>query len=363
MFWAKSFMLASLLALACAQAVLCFPAEVTVELFRAKPPPDRMTIIGPFRLQGTRTYSTSDVRALGGGRVQMGNTVSRSIVIPPSPGGTTLAVQDARRRYLGTITITVGPNGKLVIRNTLPARDYVRSVVGSETTPEFSLEALKAQAVCTQTLLARYHPSDALTDTTEKQAYLGADYVRPAAKQAVDAVFGKVLLYKDVPASIYFHAACAGGTSDGEQYFHLKKGSAPYLRGVKCDHCKNSPFTKPKISLIPIKVYASRMGSELPQITDADKEGRPLKVVIGSKSMPGFTFWTEIGKQFGWDKVPGTRFSCTPTATDDMYFCSTGGGHGVGLCQSGADGLARLGKSYEDILGYYFPGALVSDVR
>jgi stage II sporulation protein D len=66
-----------------------------------------------------------------------------------------------------------------------------------------------------------------------------------------------------------------------------------------------------------------------------------------------------MGQKLGWDKVPGTRYaiSCSP---DFVTLTSTGAGHGVGLCQWGACGLARLGKSYLEILRYYFPG---TDVR
>jgi stage II sporulation protein D len=238
-------------------------------------------------------------------------------------------------------------------------RDYVKSVVGSETDPAFVSEALKAQAVCVQTLMARYKSGDPLTDTTEKQAYLGLAYVRPAVNSAVDAVWGKVLSWRNSPANIYFHSTCAGGTSDGEEYFSLKRGTAPYLHAVRCEYCRSSPFYTAHNALVPAAVFTSKFPAGMPIVERTDAQHRPLEVAYGGTHQLGFTFWTAIGQKLGWDKVPGTRFTMTSARDGAMSFSSTGAGHGVGLCQWGANGLAQQGKSYRQILEYYFPGASV----
>jgi stage II sporulation protein D len=106
----------------------------------------------------------------------------------------------------------------------------------------------------------------------------------------------------------------------------------------------------------------------MPSVASLDERKRPLKIQLNnngqSKSVSGFTYWTEIGQKLGWDKVPGTRFSVScEAASDRLIFRSTGAGHGVGLCQWGAKELAREGKTCEQILQFYFPGASIQSVK
>ncbi len=62
-----------------------------------------------------------------------------------------------------------------------------------------------------------------------------------------------------------------------------------------------------------------------------------------------------MGQKLGWDKAPGTRYEIK-RAAGAYIIKSSGGGHGVGLCQWGAQGLSRQGKTHAEILKYYFPG-------
>jgi stage II sporulation protein D len=351
-----------------------FAQDVTVDLYRAKPPSDRIVIRSPFRIvepaNAARAGNGSDCEVRAKGRqlqifpIGSNRALSRahSFTFAPAGRSITLKLGEAQRRYAGTINIQASQPGRLSLHNRVSMRDYVKSVVGSETDPSFVLEALKAQAVCTQTLMTRYKTGDQLTDTTEKQAYLGVDYVRPAVAQAVDAVWGKILTYKQSPATIYFHSTCAGGTSNGEQYFALTPHSAPYLGSVDCTFCKSSPFFKTHLVQIPKSRFEKALGTGVPVVTKTDNQHRPLEIMNGTCRQSGFGYWTKIGQKLGWDKVPGTRF--TVEATSNYYALrSTGAGHGVGLCQWGANGQANLGKSYVEILEYYFPGASVGQLK
>jgi stage II sporulation protein D len=77
------------------------------------------------------------------------------------------------------------------------------------------------------------------------------------------------------------------------------------------------------------------------------------------KTIDGYQFWLKLGQKFGWDKVPGTRFSLLDNGNGQVVFSSTGAGHGVGLCQWGAVGMAKEGKTYQQILEFYYPGCKV----
>ena len=269
----------------------------------------------------------------------------------------------ASRSYRGLLIVEQSRTGGLKVRNKLPAKDYVLSVIGSETNPNFPLEEIKAQAVITQTLLARYKPNDWLGDSTEKEAYLGAEFERPAGRQAVEAVWGEILAYKNLPAQLYFHSTCGGGTSDGETYFELKHGAFPYLSARPCDFCKSSPFWKPTVSVVSAAASSKAFGVAVPTILEKDRQSRPLQVRLAGHTTTGYRFWMSMGQRLGWDKAPGTRYSIEQRKDGAVVISSTGAGHGIGLCQWGASELARRGKTYSEILAYYFPGTAIQKTK
>jgi stage II sporulation protein D len=218
---------------------------------------------------------------------------------------------------------------------------------------------LKAQAILSQTLLGRLNESSVVEDSTQMQAYSGATAERAEIRAAVSQVAGKILTYDGRPASIYFHSTCAGGTSKASEYFDLKAGSLPYLKAVPCKYCKESPFWKETVCSVPIKDWSKAFGKPLPVVADRDVAERPIRVVVGDvKRESGYAFWLTVGQKFGWDKMPGSRYSFKQSG-DVMELRSTGAGHGVGLCQWGAIGLAREGKKYPQIIDYYYHGCKI----
>jgi stage II sporulation protein D len=246
--------------------------------------------------------------------------------------------------------------------NALPAKDYVQSVVGSESPPGWPLEALKAQAVLTQTRLHQLTPNTFLSDTTQSESYQGLDVIRPAVREAVQAVWGQQLTYQGRPIQVYYHAACGGHTSPLGYIASYQQPSRPpvtppYLRGVACQACRTSPFGQPKTVSIPKAAWTTRWGSAPISLSQLDPAGRPMTVTLGDgHTMSGYRFWILTGQRLGWDKLPGTRFTLLSSSDDTLSFQSVGSGHGVGLCQWGAASKARAGQTYRDILRAYFPG-------
>ena len=263
-------------------------------------------------------------------------------------------------------------------------------MVGSETLPDFPLEALKAQTVLASTVLARQRPNVKLSDSTDVQAYLGSDYERPLAQQAVAAVFGQKLeTTNGTTPAVFYHSTCAGGTSDEREIFSGKElndaarkpvSSCRTASRVKCSYCKDSPFFQAHRVQVSADQLRRKIGYVPLAIEVKDPEGRPLSVKvekllsghreshnesrIDSKldskidSVSGYDLWLKLGQAFGWGEVPGMRYSIEsgPIVT----ITSTGAGHGAGLCQWGAYGMAKSGKNYREILHYYFPLAQVS---
>jgi stage II sporulation protein D len=281
--------------------------------------------------------------------------------------------------------------GRVRVINRVDLRDYLVSVVGSESLPNFKLEALKAQAVLAANVLVQEIAKNTsggsyatmLKDSTQIQAYLGAAYERPLARCAVQAVFPQVLQAsvgtKLLP--VYYHSTCGGGTSLPEDVFaHGIEVAAPVVvsdstlshqsagatgrsvgQAVSCHYCKASPFYKNLPVVFDCAQVRGKFGYLPIAILGVDKARRPLKILVedarGKKrQISGYELWLAIGQNFGWGKVPGTRYDFKQEK-DKLKFTSSGCGHGVGFCQWGAQGMALAGRNYRQILEYYFPGA------
>jgi stage II sporulation protein D len=280
------------------------------------------------------------------------------------------------RHYRGRIFVTAS-GGKLNVVNEVDTKSYITSVVGSESLPGFSLEALKAQSVLASTVLARQRPNMQLSDTTNVQAYLGSDYERPLVKQAVAAVFGQKLeTSSGTTPAVFYHSTCAGGTSDEREVFSGKLlndaarkpvSSCRTATRVKCKYCQDSPFFKAHRVQVSADELRRKVGYVPLTIDLKDAEDRPLSLSVekvnkvggDSKtvSISGYDLWLKLGQGLGWGAVPGMRYAIEPGPI--VTITSTGAGHGAGLCQWGAYGMAKAGKNYKEILHYYFPLAQV----
>jgi len=196
-------------------------------------------------------------------------------------------------------------------------------------------------------------------DSTQEQSYLGATAERPEVKAAVDSVFGQQLYYKDKPIDVFFCSTCGGTTALPEMFGgKVAEGRYPYLKEVTCNFCKGSPFFKDHEETIGSMSFHEKTDLVNPRVL-ADRLGRPTKVEVtrnGYKSVKdGYQFWLLLGKSFGWGFVPSTRYNIV-LYPDAIKFSSRGCGHGVGMCQWGANGQAKAGRGYKEILNFYFPG-------
>lgn len=371
------------LATTCAPCLSRIPNQVQVTLFVAQAPIAEATLFGPLAVQEPHRIlpagmykvvaERNSVALHVGGKPILTTTAALKLVGLSKrglhvrvPSRTPILLNPSNqldRYYRGKVEFRARA-GKLAIVNTVAARHYVVSVVGSETNPNCPLEALKAQSVLCQTRLSRYHPGDNLSDTTEVEAYLGSAHERAEVDQAVWLTWGQTLTWQSRPVTVFYHSTCAGGTSAANQYFHLKPGELPYLPAVACSYCKASPFFQPTIRTIPWTAFnhafhlpTSNIAG--PTIKTRDSAGRALSVQVGhGRIMSGYQFWLTMGQKLGWDRVPGTRYEFVAAApAGHMRIKSTGAGHGVGLCQWGAAEMAKQGKTFDQILDYYYPAA------
>lgn len=374
----KALTISAALLLSLHAASLSQPSQLCILLFQAEADSDSVFLNGPFRLSKTgpqpfpaKRFQISykvdhfEIKVLDQafGAKEKPPLQVRAPYLSVEPAGLRFIRVGRRankmRSYFGKILLASPDRKKLTCRNLVDRQDYVTCVVGSESPPQFPLEALKALSVLIQSSTLRYKPDDQINDTTEKQAYMGADFARSEVVAAVQQTWGQKLVCGEQLVPVYFHSTCAGGTSSSE-IFTGKKPALRCDKGVSCHYCNDSPFSKSLSKSLQAVHFKDKVAPELPQIQSRDAAGRPLQISYpNGKTETGYQLWLRIGQQLGWDVAPGTRFELSRGPDGSLKIESTGAGHGVGLCQWGSNGLAKKGWNYQKILQFYFPGSRI----
>lgn len=270
------------------------------------------------------------------------------------------------RPYRGSFVRDAAGN----IISTVGLEEYLYSVVPREMTPSWPSAALQAQAICARTyVLQRSSPRREydLVPSEADQVYGGIASESPAGRAAVDATAARVLTFNDAFAQVMYSSCCGGHTEASSEAW----GGAPlaYLQGVVCTHCTASPnyrWTRDIPLASVARAFASELAaygtlrSVLPSV--ADSSGRLRTVELRCDTGSAFVKGTQFRLRVGARVVPSLLITTMTTSTEapDHVRIEGGGlGHGVGLCQWGARGIALDGASPSDILNFYFPGTQI----
>jgi stage II sporulation protein D len=270
--------------------------------------------------------------------------------------------------FLGRVAIHADPGTKrLMAINRLPIETYLLGIVGSEMSPSWPLEALKAQAVAARTyalfrrmlMRAANQPYD-LDSSVLSQVYLGADRIRPSVVQAVAETRGEVLSFHHRLVEALFHSTCGGTTVSAMQAFGR---AVPYLTPRHCGFCNDSANYrwKMKLSLRELSTRledAHLIGGKIEQF-EREAPEEPIDVKAGKKK--NRLSAKAVRAAVGYTVLPSDRF-VAETHGSSVEFEGRGFGHGVGLCQWGAHGLAVRGRGYKDIVSHYYAGAEVKRI-
>ncbi|MDY7224254.1 stage II sporulation protein D [Halalkalibacterium halodurans] len=259
----------------------------------------------------------------------------------------------------------------------VPLEEYVVGVVASEMPAEFELEALKAQSLTARTFLLKQllEPNDIelpegamITDTEMHQVYQseaelkerwGKDYHWKIAriKQAVSETAGQVLTYDGTPITAAFFSTSNGYTENSEDYW---KSEIPYLRSVESpwDQQHSPRFIGEKV--LSVEEFQERLGVTLPDdgsigsIVARTEGGRVAKVNINGTEISGRVVREELelnSADFQWKRQG-----------DNIVIETKGWGHGVGMSQYGANGMALNGSTYQEIISHYYQGVEIESV-
>ncbi|NGQ95579.1 stage II sporulation protein D [Brevibacillus sp. SYP-B805] len=271
------------------------------------------------------------------------------------------------------MTVKVYRTQKQVIES-IPLEQYVEGVVAAEMPAEFELEALKAQALAARTYIikrlrdGRFDdvPQGAqVLDTVKHQAYLdeqqrrerwGEDFDWKNSKihQAVSATAGIVLTYQGEPIDATFFSTSNGFTENANEYWEK---SIPYLRSVASPWDVESPRFEEQVSM-PVEQLEQKLGVRLDaqamskgawyQVLDKTTGNRIGRIRIGSKEFTG----KEVRERLGLNSSAFTM----RLSQHQVIITTFGYGHGVGMSQWGANGMAKSGKKAEQIVKYFYQG-------
>jgi stage II sporulation protein D len=293
---------------------------------------------------------------------------------PPSPSA---AVSPEAEYVYQDDNVSVRVKGSSGAVMPMTMAQYLTGVVAAEMPASFGLEALKAQAVAarTETLYhmlsykSDVHPdADICTDPTDCQAYKtdgelrekwGTDYNAYMMKiiQAVRDTDGECLVYGDEPIQAVFHSSSAGQTAGSGEVW---EADLPYLTSVKSPESSAdvpnyvstvtvslADFKTTVLNFYPKAVFPKNPDKWVTEITHTTS-GRLNTLKLGGVTVTG----TSLRAMFG------LRSTAASIAVDDknVTFTTTGYGHGVGMSQYGANAFANEGKSYTDILTWYYTG-------
>ena len=252
---------------------------------------------------------------------------------------------------------------------------YLRGVVRGEMPASFELEALKAQAAAERTYVyyqlaagrKEAHPdADVCTDPGCCSAWLSEEAAREKwgedfdgwesrIEEAVAATDGQTALYDGQPILAVFHSSSAGKTAEAGDVW---SGDVPYLRSVDSpegeetvpNYYSAAEFTAAEAKSLLAQAHPELTFSGGPDkwfgAVERDDSGRVSTVEVCGAPLRG----VEVRRIFS------LRSACftIDAAAERVTFRVTGYGHGVGMSQYGANELARQGKTWQEILMWYY---------
>lgn len=336
----------------------------------------------------------------------------RMIITPDEPEAITIRSIERSQGtpvYSGSLEIKGTLEG-LVLVNDLFLEDYLTKVVPSEMPPSYEKEALKAQAVCARTYAYRQIQGNTYSqygahvdDSTNFQVYNNTS-ANDKSTQAVKETYGKMLFYEDKPIEAFYFSTSCGRTADAGVW-GTDSGKYPYLRAVevkeggkslgKEDNDGFESYIKREDVIAYDTSYPMfRWQTDLPadvasaqisgagQIQDMTVTDRGPGGIAGELTVTGSDGTVTIkgqsairsalgnpsliitkkdgGTMTGSATLPSAFIAIEKRTGEDgslsFHIYGGGFGHGVGMSQNGAQGMAKTGKGYKQILDFFYHG-------
>jgi stage II sporulation protein D len=272
----------------------------------------------------------------------------------------------------------------------VPLEQYIAGVVAAEMPVNFELEALKAQAIAARTYIVRRiinHDLSGIpvkgaevTDTVTHQAYLTEQQLKKSwskesfktnmakINQAVYETRGLVITYANEPINATYFSTSNGYTENSEDYWGVYE---PYLRSVASPWDRKISPSFTKVTQMPVQQFLLKLG-----IANSNTTNKAIPASLSLNVNPNVQISkghriasiSIAGKQFTGKEIRERLALASSSFTwlrkgNTMEIKTQGSGHGVGMSQWGANGMAQEGKSASEIVQYYYKGIKIQSAQ
>jgi stage II sporulation protein D len=268
------------------------------------------------------------------------------------------------REYPSPLDLVRSGEGIAVV-NELPMEEYLPGVLRAEAGDKFPKEALRAQAIVARTYAAHQRllgvgkPFHILASTAHQQ-YAGRVPPSSPVWDAVRETTGQVLLWEGEVFPAFYHTESGGYTEDPRSVFAAK--NMPGLKPVVCPYSVGGPhyFWNLDVPLADLASALRRGGIDVGQVrriavAERTPSLRASTVTVGGTRSTVNVRGNDFRRLLGYDTFKSTLFAVAIDG-DVARFSGRGYGHGVGMCQWGAKGMAERGHSARQIVEFYYPG-------
>lgn len=281
-------------------------------------------------------------------------------------------IEEIELKYINNINVRVKRLSTNKIEE-VPLEEYVVGVLAGEMPVYFELEALKAQAVASRSYVLKrleYNKDSEydVVDSVLNQVYLDDNYLKEAwgkdyvvninkLRTAVNQTIDEYLEYNGEIIDALFFSTSNGYTEDASVVFNLE---LPYLKSVesKWDFYTSSVFKSQKT--MSLQEFYEKLGLEYKSelsfnVLERSDTNRIIKLEINGNMLNATDVYNKLG-------LRSTDFNLTQVGTN-VIIDTKGYGHGVGMSQYGALGMAKEGYNYMQILEYYYTGAEIKKIQ
>ena len=271
-------------------------------------------------------------------------------------------------KYTSNMMVRVKQDDEIV---KVPFEDYIVGVLAGEMPVSFELEALKAQAVAARSYVMKKMQANIdkeydVVDTVMNQVYLDDEHLQEVwkddytnninkIKKAVMETFNEYLEYDGKVVDAMFFSTSVGATENSEEVFTSK---VPYLRSVESTWDSISPVYEVNYTF-SLEEFYNKLNLSYSEtlnieLLDTTSTGRVKKLKINGVTLEGNTVVTNL-------KLKSNHFTIK-LDNNKIYITTKGYGHGVGMSQYGAQGMALKGYKYDEILKYYYQGVEIKKI-
>lgn len=279
--------------------------------------------------------------------------------------------QEVKLKYLSNQMVRVKRSNGSV--DSVPLEEYIVGVVSGEMPASFELEALKAQSVASRSYVLKKIVDNLeleydVVDTVSNQVYLDDNQLREKwgdsyskyiskVRQAVNETSMEYLEYEGKVITAMFFSTSNGYTEDSGVVF---QNSLPYLQSVESswdEEVASAFYTNTNMSL---QEFYERLGLEYDKELDVEvlersDSNRIVRLKINETEFRGRDLYNKLG-------LRSCDFELVLVGSN-VEIKTKGYGHGVGMSQYGAHGMAKSGYNYQEILAHYYVGTTLKKLE